>query len=334
MAGAPMPPDGAPPPEVEIGHTRITVPVPRVLTPAERLWLGVRGAALLPIALARARRLNVPGLRWHAVAMRLGLRLLARRTVRWQSLYRLMFFPLDSTRYFEFDFLGGAAEAGAAEAGAACRYLDVSSPRLLPLGLLWERPGWSATLLNPHLPDLELTKAMAEGLGFGARCRTISSSIAEAPLEPGSFDLITCMSVLEHIPRDGEALEAMWRLLRPGARLLLSVPCAARAFEQSIDRNEYGLLAPEADGFVFWQRFYDEDGLRARIFSVTGPPVRQAVYGETEPGAFARNAQAKRSDPAYPFWREAVMMGREYAVFPSVPALPGEGVAAMELVKR
>jgi SAM-dependent methyltransferase len=142
------------------------------------------------------------------------------------------------------------------------------------------------------------------------------------------------MSVLEHIPRDGEALEAMWRLLRPGARLLLSVPCAARAFEQSIDRNEYGLLAPEADGFVFWQRFYDEDGLRARIFSVTGPPVRQAVYGETEPGAFARNAQAKRSDPAYPFWREAVMMGREYAVFPSVPALPGEGVAAMELVKR
>ena len=39
-----------------------------------------------------------------------------------------------------------------------------------------------------------------------------------------TFDLITLLDVLEHIPNDGAALAAIFRLLKPGGKLLLTVP--------------------------------------------------------------------------------------------------------------
>jgi hypothetical protein len=144
---------------------------------------------------------------------------------------------------------------------------------------------------------------------------------------------VTSISVLEHIPRDREAVGVMWRLLETGGRLLLTVPCAAASSEQYIDRNEYGLLAPDAGGFVFWQRFYDEALLERNVFSVTGAPSRRAVYGERVAGSFQANAVRKRSDPAYPFWQEPTMMAREYSRFDRIADLPGEGVVALEFIK-
>jgi hypothetical protein len=34
----------------------------------------------------------------------------------------------------------------------------------------------------------------------------------------------------------------------------------------------------------------------------------------------------------YPFWREGYMMGRHFRAYPSIDALPGEGVVALEFV--
>jgi SAM-dependent methyltransferase len=239
-----------------------------------------------------------------------------------------MFFPMDSTRYFEFGTLGCWVDPG-----RVTRYLDVSSPRLFPLALLIQGRAASAELINPDSKDAGLTESLARAAGLGGRCHVHRCRIETAPFGPESFDLITSISVFEHIPRDQEAVRAAWRLLRPRGRLLLSLPCAAQPSEQYIDRNEYGLLAPDADGFVFWQRFYDERTLERNIFSVTGRPVRVAVYGEKQPGSFQTNAAWKRADPAYPFWREPLIMAREYGCFDRVADLPGEGVVAMEFAK-
>jgi SAM-dependent methyltransferase len=38
------------------------------------------------------------------------------------------------------------------------------------------------------------------------------------------FDVITCISVLEHIARSGEAVQSMFRLLKPGGHLVLTFP--------------------------------------------------------------------------------------------------------------
>jgi SAM-dependent methyltransferase len=49
---------------------------------------------------------------------------------------------------------------------------------------------------------------------------------AEAPDEPGSFDAVTMLAVLEHIPPDQQPAlaEAVHRLLKPGGRVILTVP--------------------------------------------------------------------------------------------------------------
>ena len=52
----------------------------------------------------------------------------------------------------------------------------------------------------------------------------LADDITCSGLEPGSFDLILCTEVLEHIPAWRAALASMARLLRPGGVLVLSTP--------------------------------------------------------------------------------------------------------------
>ena len=68
------------------------------------------------------------------------------------------------------------------------------------------------------------------------------------------------------------------------------------------------------------------------MFSILGEPRLMTVYGESEPGYFGRNAQQKMRGLPYPFWREGYMMGRHFRTYPSIDALPGEGVVALEFV--
>ncbi|MEX0786559.1 MAG: class I SAM-dependent methyltransferase [Dehalococcoidia bacterium] len=82
----------------------------------------------------------------------------------------------------------------------------------------------------------------------------LRADLTRAPLRPASFDVITCISTIEHIGLDvygqgpdqfGDevAMRHMRRLLRPGGRLLLSAP--------------YGRRNVNA-----WLRIYDEPALR------------------------------------------------------------------------
>ncbi len=230
------------------------------------------------------------------------------------SIYGLLFWPMDSTRYFEFDFVVRAASRESFD-----EYLDISSPRLLPLLVMRGRRNAEGTFLNPDREE--------------RRCRLRNELIETSPLPQSRFDLITSVSVFEHIPDDSAALKHTWELLRSGGRLILTLPCAATFSEQYISESPFGLLPADSNGYVFWQRFYDNAALEARIYHVLGRPARSTVFGEKKPGTFQRHASRKRSDPGYPFWREPISMGRDYEFFPSVDNLPGEGVIGLEFVK-
>ncbi|WP_245550862.1 class I SAM-dependent methyltransferase [Nocardia paucivorans] len=54
--------------------------------------------------------------------------------------------------------------------------------------------------------------------------RYVRSSAQELPFPDNSFDVVTCTFVMHHIPesRREAALAEMWRVLRPGGRLLLA----------------------------------------------------------------------------------------------------------------
>jgi SAM-dependent methyltransferase len=287
-----------------------------------RLW----SLVFLPYGLAVAWMKGVPGLGFHLRCVRLGLRALAASESR--RAFLLIARPMDSFRYFEFEFAFGAARDAKVR-----RYLDVSSPRLLPFMIVEVTPDLIADMLNPQPDDLKETAATATAVGLRARCRLDGCLIEDTPFAEETFDLITSISVIEHIPEDTRAVVTMWRLLRPSGKLVITVPCAKESCEEYTNLDEYGLLSKDKEGFVYWQRYYDRSALAERIWSVTGEPTRMSIFGERQPGKYDDNVNRKRSDPAYPYWREPIMMGTEYRYFDSLDDLPGMGVVAMEFIK-
>lgn len=53
------------------------------------------------------------------------------------------------------------------------------------------------------------------------------ASLPDLPFREGSFAVVTMFHVLEHLPDPLAALEATWRLLAPGGRIVVQVPNAA-----------------------------------------------------------------------------------------------------------
>ena len=63
---------------------------------------------------------------------------------------------------------------------------------------------------------------------------------ALAEVQPGSFDVVTCMEMLEHVPDPASIIEACARLLKPGGRLFVStLNRTAAAFALAIVGAEY-----------------------------------------------------------------------------------------------
>jgi 2-polyprenyl-6-hydroxyphenyl methylase/3-demethylubiquinone-9 3-methyltransferase len=83
--------------------------------------------------------------------------------------------------------------------------------------------------LAPDLVELARRHAQTQGLPVEYR---LSSVEEMAVHQPGSFDVVTCMEVLEHIPEPARAVGACARALRSGGH----------AFFATLDRSLWSLL--------------------------------------------------------------------------------------------
>jgi 2-polyprenyl-3-methyl-5-hydroxy-6-metoxy-1,4-benzoquinol methylase len=66
-----------------------------------------------------------------------------------------------------------------------------------------------------------------ETLGLeGVKATLVTGNILQMPYEPESFDLVTCISVLEHFKRDDlkRAISEMLRIIRPGGHAVFGFP--------------------------------------------------------------------------------------------------------------
>jgi len=289
------------------------------------------GAILSLLYWVLARLRGGPGLpfRWRCAV--LALHLIRKRTpcISASDLYRLLFSPIDSVRYFEFEFVWNSLSALRLNS-----YLDVSSPRLFPILFLRDYPHLNAELVNPDRADLELTRKLVAACGLERRCQLHADLIENVPLIAESFDVVTSISVIEHIPNDTNAIRNVWRLLKPGGTLLLSIPCAAVAEEEYIDIYFYGVQTPDNEGFYFHQYKYDQAFLEDRIYSVTGFPIRTAIFGEKIRGTLHDWLFKRWTGQKYPIWREPYSVCQAFQYYEKLSDLPGDGVIAMEFVKR
>jgi hypothetical protein len=96
-----------------------------------------------------------------------GVRLLLRNG-DFTGAYGLIVTPLDSVRYFEFDFMWRTIKHIKIQT-----YLDVSSPRLLPLMVVNQSTNLVADLINPDKRDLPATISLAGAFGIVDRFKFI-----------------------------------------------------------------------------------------------------------------------------------------------------------------
>jgi O-antigen chain-terminating methyltransferase len=137
-------------------------------------------------------------------------------------------------------FLEAPAEAGerAIEIPWALSRLG-GAERVLDLGTANAEPAYLAALLAaapPKLVGADLAEAEVPGL------ETVVADVRRLPFEDGAFDLVLCVSTLEHVGRDNrvygvdaareggidEALEELRRVLERRGRLVVTVPCGER----------------------------------------------------------------------------------------------------------
>jgi SAM-dependent methyltransferase len=109
---------------------------------------------------------------------------------------------------------------------------------------------------------------------FNRHFHVLHDDITKSSLT-GPFDLITCISVLEHIEASAAAMRNMFRLLPPGGHLILTCPYSERSYvrnvyelpgssygkgrayiTQSYSRAELDLWLREGNGSVVEQEFW------------------------------------------------------------------------------
>lgn len=105
--------------------------------------------------------------------------------------------PLAGARVLDVGCGGGLLSEAMAAAGAQVTALD----------------------LSPALVRVARLHAKESGVDVDYREQSVESLADEAP---GSFDAVTCMEMLEHVPDPASVVDACGRLLRPGGRLFLS----------------------------------------------------------------------------------------------------------------
>jgi O-antigen chain-terminating methyltransferase len=136
--------------------------------------------------------------------------------------------------------------------------------RILDVGTAHAEPAYVAALLGreaAELTSVDLAEADVPGI------RTVVADVRELPFEDGAFDLVLCVSTLEHVGRDNRlygagaeadaggiaaALEELRRVLGGDGRLVVTVPCG-----EPQDHGWFVQLEPDA-----WNEAFVAAGFR------------------------------------------------------------------------
>lgn len=145
--------------------------------------------------------------------------------------------PLHALNPVRLGYVGGRVSLRGAEV------LDVGcGGGLLSEALAGEGAAVTAIDLADELVKVARLHALESGVKVDYQVKAVEELAAE---RPASFDVVTCMEMLEHVPDPGAILRACATLLKPGGRLFLStLNRTPAAFALAIVGAEYvaGLL--------------------------------------------------------------------------------------------
>jgi SAM-dependent methyltransferase len=82
--------------------------------------------------------------------------------------------------------------------------------------------------------DYSVERARERGVGT-----VVQAGLEALPLEDASFDVVTCLDVIEHLDDDVGALRELVRVTRPGGSLVVTVPAYPRLWSSHDEVNHH-----------------------------------------------------------------------------------------------
>jgi SAM-dependent methyltransferase len=134
----------------------------------------------------------------------------------------------------------------------------------------------SPVVVDLHGIDLDAEpEPVTKMLASRGRSATLKKgSVYELPYEPGTFDLVVCYSVFEHLHEYGKGLDQVVRVLKPSGKFLLGMPAVNRMMEWGFraigfkNIEDHHVTRPQDVAKVFSQH-----GLRVVSRRFLGVPV-------------------------------------------------------------
>ena len=125
--------------------------------------------------------------------------------------------------------------------------------------------GYDATFVRSILDEVAsaalVDVALADDLKANPKVRAVEGVLPDAlaAFDSGSFDVVMCMSVLEHLEQPGDAVREFHRLLAPGGTLLVNVPNWAG--KRMLELSAFQLKLSPADSIDDHKAYYDPKDL-------------------------------------------------------------------------
>lgn len=207
--------------------------------------------------------------------LRIGLKLLARGAVIRALPFLIR--PVNYWRTLEYRLVLRAAGFSAGDT-----VLDVGSPKLLALYL--------AKIVGATVFATDIDHYFLKNYASLRELEGISAEKLRLAVEDGRhltfpdnyFDKVYSVSVLEHIPLDGDTacIQQMARVLRPGGSCLITVPFSPtpRMDYLSANRVYWASHSTGAESKVFYQRRYNEQDLFERLIDPSGLHLQELLY--------------------------------------------------------
>lgn len=242
-----------------------------------------------------------------------------------RSSLELLINPVALSRMYEFDFCGRHLPPRIRTA------LDLSSPRLFSLYQTKQRADLEIFMANPDGEDISGTDSLVTALRV-SNVKTGRQSAQE--LNPHErYDVAWSISVLEHIAGptgDTDAIIKLAGAIRPGGRLIITVP-VDRVYREDYRReNTYGLPVVAQNGLFFFERRYDLESLHHRlIYPIGAKSVTLVWAGETERGWWDDYLSAWRKWGAVVRARDEYLCLRRWSWYTGWEHMPGAGICGL-----
>jgi SAM-dependent methyltransferase len=211
----------------------------------------------------------------YTYGLRLGLPLLRDR--RWIRALRYLVVPVNYWRNLEYRLVHDRAGVQRGD-----RVLDVGSPKLLALYLA-ETTG--AELVATDIEDYFVSEYTLLRAARGIPPERLRLAVMDGrrmDFPDGRFDKVYALSVVEHIPDDGDTrcVQEMARVLAEGGRCVLTVPFSPTSRTEYTTRGFYwsGSSSSDEHGRTFYQRRYSESDLFERLIRPSGLTLESLEY--------------------------------------------------------